>query len=542
MKTAKKVAYVKRQGQTRDHTCHWPGCGKQVPPAVWGCKEHWQKLPSNIRNNIWSAFNPGQEVNLSPSRSYMVAAREAQDWIAAQPKPRKVLRDYQMAAMVKFEKKDSAYWAMQMRLGKTLTVIRFLDSRGYKRNIIVAPKTVLISWEIELRDEGLLFLNISDMPNKKRATILFQKDWAYHYFLINYEAFANSAVVQAIANNDFDSITCDEATCIANHRNKATLGLIYLSDTVKFRACLSGTPTPEEWWQVWSQMAFLNRGSWMGYDNFYRWQNEYYKKDPLGYGWFLTPQSAKAIKKVFHEEAFCLTRAQAGIGEEKIYQIRRGKLEGEQKRVYNHIRDFWELPNDLEKHAVYDPEAGSTVFRPVIETWARRVLGGTLPDGEPINCWKYSELVNIAKNELPDEKLVVWFAFNDEIKRARLELSAVGIKAEVIHGGTTIPDRRSIISRFRDGKINHVLVQVMCGRFGLDFSASSTTIYFSNHYSNLARIQSEDRVVKVGKKDPLLYIDFTTEDTLEVELYDRLRNKKIDSTGFLKPPKNLAKR
>jgi len=38
-----KADYVRSQGQTRNHHCHWPGCDKQVPPAMWGCKGHWYR-------------------------------------------------------------------------------------------------------------------------------------------------------------------------------------------------------------------------------------------------------------------------------------------------------------------------------------------------------------------------------------------------------------------------------------------------------------------------------------------------------------------
>lgn len=78
-----KVNYVKRQRQTRDHTCHWPGCAAQVPPALWGCRRHWYMLPKHLRNKIWETFQPRQEVSLTPSRSYVEAAREVQAWIRA---------------------------------------------------------------------------------------------------------------------------------------------------------------------------------------------------------------------------------------------------------------------------------------------------------------------------------------------------------------------------------------------------------------------------------------------------------------------------
>lgn len=76
-----KASYVTRQGQTRDHTCHWPGCPKQVPPAMWGCRPHWFTLPKPLSDRIWRAYRPGQEVTLTPSRDYIEAARAVQAWI-----------------------------------------------------------------------------------------------------------------------------------------------------------------------------------------------------------------------------------------------------------------------------------------------------------------------------------------------------------------------------------------------------------------------------------------------------------------------------
>lgn len=77
-----KAAYVKAQGQTRDHHCHWPGCSRQVPPAMWGCRPHWFTLPQDLRNRIWATYRPGQEINGTPSPAYIEAAEAVQRWIA----------------------------------------------------------------------------------------------------------------------------------------------------------------------------------------------------------------------------------------------------------------------------------------------------------------------------------------------------------------------------------------------------------------------------------------------------------------------------
>lgn len=63
------------------HTCHWPSCGREVPPKLWGCRAHWYLLPKWIRNEIWKAYIPGQEERKDPSSEYVKIARIAHDWV-----------------------------------------------------------------------------------------------------------------------------------------------------------------------------------------------------------------------------------------------------------------------------------------------------------------------------------------------------------------------------------------------------------------------------------------------------------------------------
>lgn len=59
------------------HTCHWPGCTQNVPPRMWGCRQHWFTLPGELRSRIWAAYVPGQEITKTPSEAYLAVAREA---------------------------------------------------------------------------------------------------------------------------------------------------------------------------------------------------------------------------------------------------------------------------------------------------------------------------------------------------------------------------------------------------------------------------------------------------------------------------------
>lgn len=78
-----KASYVLSEARkgAGNHHCHWPGCEKKVPPSMWGCKHHWGLLPLFLRNKIWAAYRPGQEISKTPSRDYVSVAQEVQAWI-----------------------------------------------------------------------------------------------------------------------------------------------------------------------------------------------------------------------------------------------------------------------------------------------------------------------------------------------------------------------------------------------------------------------------------------------------------------------------
>lgn len=75
------------------HVCHWPGCDREVPAHVWGCRPHWFRLPKPIRNRIWATYRAGQEITKTPSREYVAAAQAARAWILANDKSKAEAHD-----------------------------------------------------------------------------------------------------------------------------------------------------------------------------------------------------------------------------------------------------------------------------------------------------------------------------------------------------------------------------------------------------------------------------------------------------------------
>ena len=61
-----------------DHTCHHPRCDKSVPPKMLACRQHWYQLPQVLRNEVWRAYRPGQEIDKHPSQEYMDVIAQVQ--------------------------------------------------------------------------------------------------------------------------------------------------------------------------------------------------------------------------------------------------------------------------------------------------------------------------------------------------------------------------------------------------------------------------------------------------------------------------------
>jgi hypothetical protein len=61
------------------HDCNWKGCKKRVPRSMWGCIDHWSKLPRILRDKITRTWNRGRGFGTT---NYQAACHEAQAWIA----------------------------------------------------------------------------------------------------------------------------------------------------------------------------------------------------------------------------------------------------------------------------------------------------------------------------------------------------------------------------------------------------------------------------------------------------------------------------
>jgi SNF2 family DNA or RNA helicase len=415
----------------------------------------------------------------------------------------KTLRSHQQSELDARRGQDALPLFWDMRLGKSLLTLRWLceDLRGPV--LVVCPVTPMCGWVRELQDEGL------------SHTILSRHvDTTEQFCLCSYQTLAlNPRFATEI---DWDAVVLDESTEIKNASTKvAKLAVRYLS-RARRRAVLAGIPDPESRFDLFTQMAFVHGGSWMGSRNFWEWRQRVARK--IVFDWIMPHEKEQLVLEEVRATASFLSRKKAGLGSEKVYERRERAMDPDAARELRQVLKTWKSGPREAKHSI------------AVATWAHRLCGGFTPTDLELPCWKYDELLSLLAGELLREQIVVWFKFSMEMRRAHRLLVAAGVSVTYVQGATDVKQRMARRDAFHRGDRRVFLIQGGCGKFGYDLSAADTEIFFSNSWSSLARRQSEDRIESaMNKSGNLLVIDLVSLGSPDEDVLESLSGKELSS-------------
>jgi SNF2 family DNA or RNA helicase len=413
--------------------------------------------------------------------------------------------------------RNRAALILDMRLGKTILAIQW----AYKleRVLVVCPFSCLIPWEEELEDARLP-VKIMQAPEWRKLNPEYQTGMRIPegWYCTNYESLR---VCPFVTDVPWDAVILDESVTIKNPQAKISKLCIERFWNVQKKAILTGIPDPEGPLDLVCQYLFL-RGRFCGYRNFWEFREAMFEN--MGYDWIPKPGTREVMMEEMAKYSYILKKEDAGLGNERIYEKRYIKMNSKQKALQKQILEEWRT------------DEGSTKWSVVIHSWMQRIASGFAPESlELISDGKIRELLGMLTGELKKEKVVVFFKFNNEMKEVMMRLKAKNIKVSFIHGMTPRTKRKSRIKSLgKKNGIRILLCQQKCVRFGLNLSAASVGIFFSNVESANDRAQSIERLEHMDKNHSLLYIDLITQGSIDESIVDSLTMKISDSKFFLR--------
>ncbi len=411
---------------------------------------------------------------------------------------------------------------MDMRLGKTLVVIRRVKLYSYPdpKILVVAPSSAIGSWKDELEAEGeerVTFLTGTTADRKESLTA-----WESKWYILNKEG---HLTLPAVAEHEWDVVVLDESTFIKNPRAKVSRFFLRNFRNVDHRWILTGTPNPESDLEFWPQMVFLD-GVFCRTRSFWDFRLKHFTLPKWEYKWEAKAGSRKIIANAVGKRAHVVRKTDVGMDIQKVREVRRIKMPTKVRSAYRTAEKEFVLEWD-------GAEIKTTIWATSKYIWLRQFCGGFLGKEKMVWRGKAKELLSLLQGELAGQSVVVWFNFNPEIELCSVLLDRHDIEHSILRGSISAQNREVRRRKFMDGKFDVLLVQQAVAQMGMNLSRADTAIYYSQPCSLLASLQTEERIVHPAKTTPLLYVYLQAENSVDGDIYRALQKKQIDNQYML---------
>lgn len=452
--------------------------------------------------------------------------------------------EHQKKALAYLYKRDAAALYTDMGTGKTKVMIDLIQSRGFKRVLVVAPKKACEVWEEQIAIHGLdgLFAvfslyklskvkvidQLSEVPKISPRTS--QK--GTYVFIINYEKVWADGIDRMFLRKTLglDCVICDESHRIKSPSSHCSRYLTKLGKVVPHRYLVTGTPLAENPIDVYAQYRFLDP-SIFGL-NFGRFREEYEnidvemttrigfrildKKNPYKN---LDQLREKMFSCAFYIESSVQLPEQTFLRYDFILSKKTQKLYKEFNKekvlVSKNEEEYMEASNVLSKVLRLQQITSGYITAEDMDTKEKKVYN--------IDHTRREVLMELLEG-VGDEPVVVFATFKKDLKNIRLACKEIGLTCSELSG------RRDTLKEWKKGETQVLAIQYNSGSESIDLTRARYCIYYSLCRRLALYDQSLKRIHRPGQTRPVTYYHMIGQmdkgKSIDEKMYEALQNKK----------------
>ncbi len=418
--------------------------------------------------------------------------------------------------------------ADDMGLGKTVQVLAALlrekqrvDRNSISPSLLVVPASLIANWKAEAARFApglrLLLLHPSETP----AATLTDHTAAAHCDLA-ITTYGMLLRLPWLSERDWHWVILDEAQAIKNPSTAQTRAVKKLRGAARF--ALTGTPVENRLGDLWSIFDFLNPGllgSAQRFRTFVKSLDGATRADYAPLRNLVAPYILRRLKTdpaiapdlpdKIEMQIFCgLSRAQTVLYQNQVEELRHAlemSTDDKMRRrgvVLAYLMRFKQIcnhPSQLIGDGLYAPEA-SAKFQRLGELCSEIAARG----GKALLFTQFRELT---------EPLAEFLS------------TVFGRRGIVLHGGTAVKQRRSLVEAFQreDGPPFFVL-SIKAGGTGLNLTEASHVIHVDRWWNPAVENQATDRAFRIGQQRNVLVHKFVTRGTVEEKIDAMIREKR----------------
>jgi len=398
----------------------------------------------------------------------------------------------------------------EMGTGKTQAIINVFqilkEDKKVDRMLIVCPKTVIGSWEREIRDNSEYQFASLIGTKKQRLQML---SYCCEIFIINYEG------LLTIKDYDkwdrFDIVVLDESSKIKNHQAQRSKLIVKLFSGISYKFILTGTPITQSPLDIFQQFKFLNP-EFLYHQNFYAFRNTYAIMGGYGKYQIIGYKNLDDLKARISRHSIQIKKEDCLDLPAKIYESRELDMPTELAAQYKQMKDELMIQVSEDKFIT-----ASIVLTKIIRL--QQILSGVyLKDKNE----KLDALFDIVEDN-SGEQIVIWCRFIETLHTIEKGIVEKNIPYSILYGA--IKNRDEQIENFQSKRTKIFLAQINTGGLGITLTAGNIVIYYENTFSLEDRLQSEDRCHRIGQKKNVVYIDLLYKNTIDEKIFKAIISK-----------------
>lgn len=444
---------------------------------------------------------------------------------------------YQVRAVDWMRQRDSGYLAVDMGLGKTRMVLEYIRYTKPSAVLVVAPlRVALTTWPEEIQKWtpeipfAILHGNHKEDAFKSKAVI----------YIINYDGLKwFDQMVRVYGRGKFMKglLILDESTMVKSPKSLRFKVLKNLRAVFSKAFCLSATPSPNGYQDLWSQYFLLDYGATLGpsysqFFNKYFYQLESRRIVPVAL------QRLKEIPAICSKSTFRLDANDYLKLPEYVVNDYEVYLPGDLRKKYNTLAQEFLLRLDKEQQV-------TAVNSAVLSMKLRQFCQGAfyLEEEEekktiiPVHELKLDMLEDIVAS-LNGSPTLVAIQFKYEVDMIRRRFPGT----PAIYGGTAAEESKEILADWNKGKLPILVCHPASLSHGVNLQSGGHYITWLALTWNFEQYtQFNGRLRRQGQKNTVFLNHVVIKDSVESRIAEALKRKDMNQSTLLNVLREMTK-
>lgn len=437
-------------------------------------------------------------------------------------------------------------------MGKTKVVLDFIALMGFKKSIIVCPKSLLFVWEDEREihrpDLSMYVVESTSWAKESERA----KD--AQVIVVNYDKAVRGKHWLSKLGAEF--ISLDEGL-IKNYDTARTKALLSLSREIPYKSLGSGTLVNNSPLDVYAPVNFL-QPDLVG-PSYYNFRDRYAKVNPKNKAMIYGFKDIPEVKSILQSCSIVMTKDEwLDLPKKKHFEVFT-QMGDTQRQLFNDLAsnyiaewggNYVEVDNPLSLMAkltqisngfLYTTEDDSLEELKAEETPSKPKRKTMFLPDQP----KIREMENLLTGKLKGRKVIIWFNMNGEYELITESLNRLGVKYLSIKGGEKNTGAK--VRKFNRGLEYEVLLcQSKSVNYGITVlgvdpdkaeigdeldiipnldSNVFTHIFYSRSFSLEVNTQQEDRSHRMGMKQSPEYYFLICNNHVDRSIQKALQDK-----------------